>query len=366
VPAHPIGIWLGSIGPRMLRLTGRAADGWVVSSPYVPPERLAAMNKVIDGAAGAAGRDPAAVRRVYVLVGSFTGTGSGFLQGRPAVWAEQLTELAVTEGISAFGLAVDIGGERDLRRFAEEVAPAVRALVAKERAAPPPAPGAAAPPAAPVREGAQPVGLGPGVRGPDGLGVAPTPDSGERLSGARVWDESTRPTSPPPVPGTVYTDRGRAGAQHLVDVHDQFRQELGQLRDLVRQVAGGELEAGAARSAINAMTMRQNRWTLGTHCESYCRAVTMHHTLEDVAMLPQLRRADRRLEPVIDRITEEHEAIAGVLERVDAALVAMVGDAERGPQEVGAAVDLLTDTLLSHLSYEERELVEPIARLSVI
>jgi hemerythrin-like domain-containing protein len=69
---------------------------------------------------------------------------------------------------------------------------------------------------------------------------------------------------------------------------------------------------------------------------------------------------------VIDRITEEHEAIAGVLERVDAALVAMVGDAERGPQEFRAAVDLLTDTLLSHLSYEERELVEPIARLSVI
>ena len=27
------------------------------------------------------------------------------------------------------------------------------------------------------------------------------------------------------------------------------------------------------------------------------------------------------------------------------------------------AVDLLTDTLLSHLSYEERELVEPLARL---
>jgi hypothetical protein len=26
-------------------------------------------------------------------------------------------------------------------------------------------------------------------------------------------------------------------------------------------------------------------------------------------------------------------------------------------------VDLLTDTLLSHLSYEERELVEPLARL---
>jgi hypothetical protein len=31
--------------------------------------------------------------------------------------------------------------------------------------------------------------------------------------------------------------------------------------------------------------------------------------------------------------------------------------------EVQAAVDLLTDALLSHLSYEERQLVEPLARL---
>ncbi|HUS15507.1 MAG TPA: LLM class flavin-dependent oxidoreductase, partial [Chloroflexia bacterium] len=28
VPPHPIGIWLGAYKPRMLRLTGRLADGW--------------------------------------------------------------------------------------------------------------------------------------------------------------------------------------------------------------------------------------------------------------------------------------------------------------------------------------------------
>lgn len=30
--------------------------------------------------------------------------------------------------------------------------------------------------------------------------------------------------------------------------------------------------------------------------------------------------------------------------------------------ELQEAVDVLTDTLLSHLSYEEREIVEPLAR----
>src|SRR4051812_48247085 len=31
-PAHDIGIWLGAVGPRMLALVGRLADGWVPSS----------------------------------------------------------------------------------------------------------------------------------------------------------------------------------------------------------------------------------------------------------------------------------------------------------------------------------------------
>ena len=61
--------------------------------------------------------------------------------------------------------------------------------------------------------------------------------------------------------------------------------------------------------------------------------------------------------------TTEHLAIHDVLERVDRALVAFVAESD-GMAELRAAVDLLSDTLLSHLSYEERELVEPLARLS--
>jgi hypothetical protein len=65
---------------------------------------------------------------------------------------------------------------------------------------------------------------------------------------------------------------------------------------------------------------------------------------------------------VLDRLTEEHQVIHEVLERLDHALVATVAEPKR-VVEVQEAVDLLTDTLLSHLSYEERELVEPMARI---
>jgi hemerythrin-like domain-containing protein len=73
-------------------------------------------------------------------------------------------------------------------------------------------------------------------------------------------------------------------------------------------------------------------------------------------------RAPAPAEVVLDRLKEEHQAIHKILERIDRALVAFVGDPAGRLGELRAVVDLLTDSLLSHLSYEERELVEPLAR----
>ena len=155
-----------------------------------------------------------------------------------------------------------------MRRFAEEVAPAVRALVEAERGTaalprrrraprcrrrPAAAPGLPPPPAAAPAAAA--------AAAP--LQVAPTPDDGTRHSAQVPWDESSRPTGPAPDPGRRYTPEEQAAGRHLVDVHDGLRAELTQLRDLVEQVAAGTLEAGVARSFINTMTLRQNDWTLG-------------------------------------------------------------------------------------------------------
>jgi hypothetical protein len=147
-------------------------------------------------------------------------------------------------------------------------------------------------------------------------------------------------------------------------VHDHLRSELLQLYSLVEQVESGLMGIGSARSLINTMTMRQNNWTLGAYCESYCRVVTTHHTIEDRSLFPDLRARDAGLAPVIDRLGEEHHVIATVLDDVDRALVALVTE----PHQIGAlrrAVDLLSDTLTSHLSYEERMLLEPLARFGI-
>src|SRR3954468_7750766 len=73
-PAHPIEIWLGAYKPRMLRLTGTKADGWLPSQAYLELEQLPDMNARIDDAATKAGRRPDAIRRLLNVSGSF-GTG---------------------------------------------------------------------------------------------------------------------------------------------------------------------------------------------------------------------------------------------------------------------------------------------------
>jgi alkanesulfonate monooxygenase SsuD/methylene tetrahydromethanopterin reductase-like flavin-dependent oxidoreductase (luciferase family) len=131
-PAHPISIWLGALKPRMLRLTGSKADGWLPSLPYLESvHALADGNKTIDDSAMEHGRNPSAVRRLLNIGGEFSATSGGFLIGPPKQWSEQLAGLTFDYGTSAFLLMSD--DATTIARFAQEVAPAVRDLVATER-----------------------------------------------------------------------------------------------------------------------------------------------------------------------------------------------------------------------------------------
>lgn len=141
VPAHDIGIWLGVLGPRALRLTGRAADGWVPSMSYLSPIESLDRQAIIDDAARAAGRAPAAVRRIYNINGSFADSASAPFSGgdREVIgpvehWVSALTTLATEYGFGSFILWTDPTPE-NLRLFIDEVAPAVRERVAAVRSA---------------------------------------------------------------------------------------------------------------------------------------------------------------------------------------------------------------------------------------
>ena len=119
VPLHDVQIWLGALKPRMLRLTGRLADGWLPSLGGVTPDTMGEMNAVIDEAADRAGRGPQAVRRMLNVFG-----GHEYLRGPSAHMAERLAALTLEHGTSTFILGTEDPDE--LRRFAAEVIPAVR------------------------------------------------------------------------------------------------------------------------------------------------------------------------------------------------------------------------------------------------
>jgi alkanesulfonate monooxygenase SsuD/methylene tetrahydromethanopterin reductase-like flavin-dependent oxidoreductase (luciferase family) len=134
-PAHDVGIWTGAYKPRMLRLVGRTADGWLPSLHGLPGglDELDADNAIIDEAAAAAGRDPGAVRRLVNILGHYHATNSGLQAGPPRNWAEYLADLALNHGIAGFILMSD--DPSVICHFGQDIAPAVRERVAAGRAA---------------------------------------------------------------------------------------------------------------------------------------------------------------------------------------------------------------------------------------
>jgi alkanesulfonate monooxygenase SsuD/methylene tetrahydromethanopterin reductase-like flavin-dependent oxidoreductase (luciferase family) len=121
-PAHRIGLWTGAYGPRMLRLTGAAADGWLPSLGRMEPDEVLAKHRAIDEAAGDAGRDPGEVRRV---VNVNVDGDSGAIADRLATVVSELrfeTLIVSVPDEDALGF---------IRRLGKDVAPRVRELAAQ-------------------------------------------------------------------------------------------------------------------------------------------------------------------------------------------------------------------------------------------
>src|SRR5919197_3538962 len=106
-PAHDIQIWLGAYKPRMLRLIGEKADGWLPSWSYLQPGDLGRGNRIIAEAAEGAGHDPREIRRLLNIPPELASV-------------ERLRPLVHEDGVSTFILWAD--DQRAIERFAEVAA----------------------------------------------------------------------------------------------------------------------------------------------------------------------------------------------------------------------------------------------------
>jgi alkanesulfonate monooxygenase SsuD/methylene tetrahydromethanopterin reductase-like flavin-dependent oxidoreductase (luciferase family) len=129
-PAHPIPIWLGAYGPRMLDLAGRKADGWFPSLVVLEPEAAYAKLRRIRDVAAVAGRDPDTLIYAYnvgVLVEEGARSQQGQIAGAPEQVAERLASF-VRHGFTFLNLWPGGDMTTQLERLAREVVPAIRAI----------------------------------------------------------------------------------------------------------------------------------------------------------------------------------------------------------------------------------------------
>jgi alkanesulfonate monooxygenase SsuD/methylene tetrahydromethanopterin reductase-like flavin-dependent oxidoreductase (luciferase family) len=129
-PERRIPIWLGTYGNRALALTGRAADGWIPSLGFAPPERVPAMRERVLGAARAAGRRPEEITCCYNLEVRVDERGDArptVVSGSADAVAERLLDF-VKLGFSALNLMpAGPGAGEQAERLAREVLPVLRA-----------------------------------------------------------------------------------------------------------------------------------------------------------------------------------------------------------------------------------------------
>jgi iron-sulfur cluster repair protein YtfE (RIC family) len=136
------------------------------------------------------------------------------------------------------------------------------------------------------------------------------------------------------------------------------RDDLATVRALAARVTDG-LPRGALAAEIGSLQTNGVLWQLKAGCLHHCRFVHGHHSLEDAALFPVLRRANPDLGPVLERLNAEHRRVSDLLDEVESAAGAIEEDRTR----VIEALDALAEQLLAHLDFEEESLGPTLRRL---
>ncbi len=135
-PTPPI--WTGSQGPRSLAITGQLADGWIPAHAADWRSALVATARpIIDAAAAAAGRDPAAIATIYNVGGQITDRAvpkpraddGRWIGGSTDQWIDELTSAVLDYDAAALIYLPNGQPEAAIQRWLHEIVPGVRRAI---------------------------------------------------------------------------------------------------------------------------------------------------------------------------------------------------------------------------------------------
>lgn len=167
-------------------------------------------------------------------------------------------------------------------------------------------------------------------------------------------DDATRPRAPKL---ENLTAEQKAPGRHLRMIHNHLRENMQVLRQMVDEVARGEMSVADVEREAEALVMLQNYKRFGNLCGQHCYIVNTHHSIEDAHIFPALSEKGEAWKKVADRLAAEHVVVHELLERLVDALNALARDTTAENFAKAREInDALERILLSHLGYEEEEI----------
>ena len=144
--------------------------------------------------------------------------------------------------------------------------------------------------------------------------------------------------------------------RELLTIHAYLRRDLETVRRLARDARDG-LSPRTILAEIRNLETNSPLWRLKFGCWRYCRFVHAHHTIEDAALFPMVRKQNPSLNRVVDRLEEDHLTVHHITERIASEAAKLPTDASGVSRlELVAALTELEEHLLSHLALEEESL----------
>jgi len=162
------------------------------------------------------------------------------------------------------------------------------------------------------------------------------------------------------------TELGRALFEELLWIHSMIRRDLVAVRQLATDVATS-MPAHEISAEIKDLKRDSKLWQLKVGCLRYCRFVHSHHNLEDAAFFPSLRAVNPALNPVVDKLEDDHRKGSDLLDAVEeGADVITKIDSDAARRSIAETLTVLGQRLLEHLDYEELNVGPTLRRMEGI